>query len=68
MQSDDVVRRAYWTQQLEAAYKFMFESILPYPVVECGEPFISLHEAAAQADVVVAFSSLKHVNDLLDSA
>ena len=64
MQSDEVARRAYWTQQLEAAYAFMFESILPYPVVECGEPFVSLREAAAQADVVVAFSSLKHVNDL----
>ena len=64
MQSDEVARRAYWTQQLEAAYAFMFESILPYPVVECGEPFVSLREAAAQADVVVAFSSLKHVNNL----
>ena len=64
MQSDEVARRAYWTQQLEAAYAFMFESILPYPVVECGEPFVSLREAAEQADVVVAFSSLKHVNDL----
>ena len=64
MQSDDVARRAYWTQQLEAAYTFMFESILPYPVVECGEPFVSLREAAAQTGVVVAFSSLKHVNDL----
>jgi len=64
MQSDEVARRAYWTKQLEAAYSFMFESILPYPVVECGEPFGSLREAAAQADVVVAFSSLKHVNDL----
>ena len=64
MQSDEVARRAYWTQQLEAAYAFMFESILPYPVVECGEPFVSLREAAVQADVVVAFSSLKHVNDL----
>ena len=64
MQSDEVARLAYWTQQLEAAYAFMFESILPYPVVECGEPFVSLREAAEQADVVVAFSSLKHVNDL----
>ena len=64
MQSDEVARRAYWTQQLEAAYAFMFESILPYPVVECGEPFVSLRDAAAQADVVVAFSSLKHVNNL----
>ena len=64
MQSDEVARRAYWTQQLEAAYAFMFESILPYPVVECGEPFVSLREAAAQADVVVAFSSLKHVHNL----
>ena len=64
MQSDEVARRAYWTQQLEAAYTFMFESILPYPVVECGEPFVSLREAAVQADVVVAFSSLKHVNNL----
>ncbi|MCC7328046.1 MAG: hypothetical protein IT521_14720 [Burkholderiales bacterium] len=64
MQSGEAARRAYWTQQFEAAYAFMFENILPYPVVECGEPFVSLREAAAQAGVDVAFSSLRHVNDL----
>ena len=57
-------RRAYWTRQFDDAYAFMFEKILPYPVVESGEAFVSLRDAAASAGVEVAFSPLKHVNDL----
>ena len=57
-------RRAYWTEQFDDAYRFMFESILPYPVAECGEKFVSLREASASAGVEVMFSPLKHVKDL----
>jgi len=53
-------RRAYWTEQLEAAYHFMFEQVLPYPVAECGEPMVSLQQAAEQAEVLVQFSTRPH--------
>jgi len=56
----DAARRAYWTVELEAAWHFMFEQVLPYPVAECGEPMVSLQQAAAQADVVVQFSARPH--------
>lgn len=56
----DVTRRAYWSEQLEAAWHFMFEQVLPYPVAECGEPMVSLQQAAEQADVVVQFSTRPH--------
>jgi D-alanyl-D-alanine dipeptidase len=60
----DATRRAYWTDQLEAAWRFMFEAVLPYPVAECGEPLVSLQEAAAQAEVVVQFAGRPHVRGL----
>ena len=41
----DAARRAYWTEQLEAAYRFMFNAVLPYPVAECGEPLVSLRNS-----------------------
>ena len=56
----DATRRAYWTEQLEAAWHFMFETVLPYPVDECGEPMVLLPQAAQQADVVVHFSERPH--------
>ena len=56
----DAARRAYWTEQLEAAYHFMFEQVLPYQVAECGEPMVSLQQAAEQAEVVVQFSTRPH--------
>lgn len=48
-------RRAYWTQQMEAAYAFM-QTMRDYPVVECGEPLVSLAEAASVNRVTVQFS------------
>jgi zinc D-Ala-D-Ala dipeptidase len=60
----DVTRRAYWTEQFDAAYRFMFEAVLPYPVAECGEPMVSLREAAEVAQVTVQFSERPHVNGL----
>jgi D-alanyl-D-alanine dipeptidase len=56
----DAARRAYWTEEFEAAWHFMFEQVLPYPVAECGEPMVSLQQAAEQADVVVQFSKRPH--------
>ena len=47
MEDTEAARRAYWTEQFEDAYRFMFEDILPYPVRECGERFVSLRDAAA---------------------
>lgn len=57
-------RRAYWTQQFDEAWSFMFERILPYPVAECGETFVSLPDAAAADGVEVLFAQRKHVHDL----
>ncbi|HEY6134442.1 MAG TPA: hypothetical protein VIW70_10720, partial [Rubrivivax sp.] len=57
-------RRAYWTEQFDAAYRFMFEAILPYPVAECGEAMVSLQQAAQAADVDVQFSAAPHVRGL----
>lgn len=56
--------RAYWTQQLEAAWRFMFQDILPYPVAECGEPFVDLGQAARDAGVEVHFNPRPHVRGL----
>ena len=64
MQEPDDARRAYWTQQFEDAYRFMFDSILPYAVRECGEPFVSLRDAAVEAGVEVLFSGQPHVRQL----
>ncbi len=60
----DAHRRSYWTEQFDAAYRFMFEAILPYPVAECGEPLVPLQQAAEAADVEVQFSSTAHVRGL----
>ena len=46
----DATRRAYWSEQFDAAYRLMFDTVLPYAVSECGEPLVSLQEAAAAAD------------------
>ena len=56
--------RQYWTQQLEAAWRFMFESILPYPVVECGQALVDLPSAARAAGVDVYFADQPHVRGL----
>ena len=63
VQKDDD-ERAYWTEQFEAAWHFMFDNILPYPVEECGEPMVSLPDAAIGAGVQVVFSDAPHVRGL----
>jgi D-alanyl-D-alanine dipeptidase len=57
---DDEARRRYWGEQMDAAHAFMTD-ILAYPVRECGEPLLSLREAAASAGVDVRFSDKLHV-------
>jgi D-alanyl-D-alanine dipeptidase len=64
MQNSDTARRAYWTQQFEDAYRFMFEDILPYPVLDNGERLVSLRQVASAAGVEVHFSDALHVQQL----
>ena len=61
--NDDNGRRAYWTQQMEAAHGFVQE-ILRYPVEECGERAVPLRDAVEEAGVEVEFSQRPHVNGL----
>jgi len=56
--ADEDARKAYWTQQMEAAYEFM-QAMMDYPVKECGEPMVSLRDAAREAGVAVLFSETK---------
>lgn len=55
MKLNNDARRAYWTQQMDAAYEFMMRA-LETPVAECGEPLASLEEAVAESDIKVLFS------------
>jgi hypothetical protein len=64
MKATEEDRRAFWIEQSEQACDFMMKKILPYPVVESNEPFVSLREASAQAKVTVLFSDQQHVNNL----
>lgn len=64
MTNQDKLQREYWTEQFNAAYHFMFDDILPYPVEECGESLVSLPMAAKDAGVEVVFSDSNHVRDL----
>ena len=59
---DDIAsRRAYWTAQMDAADEFM-RRVLRYPVAECGEPVVSLRDAASADGVEVAFADQPHAN------
>ena len=53
--TDQAQRIAYWTEQMEQAHGFMM-AILDYPVRECGEPMVSMEEAARAAGVDIEFS------------
>lgn len=48
---------------MDTAYDFMLEMV-KYPVEECGEPVVSMVQAAAAAGVEVEFSTTKIVNDI----
>jgi zinc D-Ala-D-Ala dipeptidase len=54
-QDNEDKRRAYWSEQMEAAFAFMGQ-ILEYPVEECGEALESLPESVAAAGLDVEFS------------
>jgi D-alanyl-D-alanine dipeptidase len=49
------IRRAYWSEQMEAAYGFM-DRMRAYPVAECGEPLVFLPDAVAAEGLAVKFS------------
>jgi D-alanyl-D-alanine dipeptidase len=53
--TNNAERRIYWAQQMDEAYDFMMRA-LEWPVEECGEPLLSLQEAARDGDVKVLFS------------
>lgn len=59
---DDSLRRAYWKEQMDAAYELM-QQFQQYPVAECGEPLVSLRAAAATAGVEMFFSSTKFMGE-----
>ncbi|MFN9717643.1 MAG: M15 family metallopeptidase [Planctomycetota bacterium] len=59
----DQQRRQYWTDQLEQGYSLV-QKIEAFPVIECGEPFASLEEAAEQHGVEMLFSNTKIAGDL----
>jgi zinc D-Ala-D-Ala dipeptidase len=63
MVNDGAARRAYWSRQMEDAYAFM-AAVTQHPVVECGEPVVSLPAAAGAAGVAVEFSVRPHVKGL----
>jgi zinc D-Ala-D-Ala dipeptidase len=56
-------RRAYWTEQMDAATAFM-QAINELPVDECGEPVVPLVDAVRAAGVDVRFSVKPHVRGL----
>jgi zinc D-Ala-D-Ala dipeptidase len=60
---DEERRRSYWTEQMEAAYRFM-AAVQEHPVAESGEPLASIPDAVRAAGVKVQFSPLPHVRGL----
>lgn len=62
-QTDNEARRAYWAARMDEAHAFM-GAIREYPVVECGEPLVSLVDAVRGTGVEVSFSARPHVQGL----
>jgi zinc D-Ala-D-Ala dipeptidase len=54
----EIQKRAYWIQQMDAAYNFMAD-VNEYPVVDCGERLVSLQNAVAGTSIEVVFSDTK---------
>lgn len=59
----DDERRAYWKEQMDAAYDFML-NIQRSPIQECDEPLAPLGAAAEEAGVKIFFSDLPHARGL----
>ena len=51
-------RRAYWTEQMEAAFGFMSQ-MLEYSVEECGETLVALPEVVAAERLTVVFAQTR---------
>lgn len=62
-QADNEARRAYWAAQMDEAHTFML-AIQQYPVVEGGEPLVSLVDAVQGTGIEVSFSARPHVQGL----
>src|SRR5262245_37535170 len=58
---DEAARRAYWSEQIEAAQDFM-RRMSEYPVEECAESLGSLPEAVATEGLCVVFSQTRIAN------
>ena len=63
MNNHEAARRAYWTEQMEQGYALV-QKLIAFPVSECGERFASLPDAAAAANVELAFSTSKIAGEL----
>ena len=61
--TDNEARRAYWAARMDEAHAFM-GAIREYPVVECGEPLVSLVDAVQGTGIEVNFSERPHVQGL----
>ena len=59
MLGDQSARRAYWTEQLEAAHDFM-QQARAFPVEDCDEKLLDLPRAVQAAGVRIEFSTRKH--------
>ena len=60
---EEDARRAYWAAQMDEAHAFMLQ-IRQYPVVECGEPLVSMTDAVRGSGIEVSFSARPHVQGL----
>ncbi|WP_010583707.1 peptidase M15 [Schlesneria paludicola] len=61
--TDDAARRAYWAEQMELGYALV-QRILAFEVLECGEGFASLRDAAESAGIEMQFSDSKIAGEL----
>jgi len=55
---NDEMRRTFWAEQMELGFELV-QKLIAFPVEECGEPFASITEVAAEAGVEMLFSSSK---------
>lgn len=61
--ASDLARRAYWAEQMQAGYDLV-QKVLPYEVRECGEPLVSIPDAASAAGIEMLFSMSKIAGEL----
>lgn len=61
--ANDAARRAYWAEQMQAGYELV-QKVLPYEVRECGEPLVSIPDAAHAAGIEMLFSDTKIAGEL----